>query len=129
MLFNLEPVEIRAFNAAIKRATKKNKYSADYVEPQDFRYLLKYLRVYYELWVAFESMDTTGEHRITKTEFMANKDNLKQWGIDMSDPEKVWKAVDPHRHAHVLFEEFADWALKAHLNLDVDGDDELLKED
>ena len=74
MLFNLEPVEIRAFNAAIKRASKKNKYSADFVEPQDFRYLLKYLRVYYELWVAFESMDDTGEHRITKSEFLANKD-------------------------------------------------------
>ena len=38
----------------------------------------------------------------------------------MSDPEKVWKQVDPHRHAHVLFEEFADWAIQHHLDMDVD---------
>merc|ERR1712147_504369 len=122
-LFGLEPVEIRAYHAACKRAKKKNKYSADFVQPQDFRYLLKYLYVYYEYWVAFEKLDKDGDHRIPKSEFIAGKDLMTKWGIDMSDPDKVWAQIDPHRHQHALFEEFADYAIKNHID-DYDSDEE-----
>ena len=73
-LFGLEPVEIRAYNAAIKMEKKNYAHSHDFVTRGTFRYFLKYLRMYYEFWVAFESLDTDGDHRLSKTEFMSGKD-------------------------------------------------------
>jgi len=122
-LFSLEPVEIRAFNAAKAKAKKKTKYSDDFVTKSEFHWLLKYLDMYFELWCAFEQLDKDGDHRITKEEFIGGKDLLTKWGVDMSDPEKQWKQVDPHRHAHALFEEFADWAIGLHLMHDFEEDD------
>ena len=122
-LFGLEPVTIRAFNAAKSKAKKKTKYSDDFVTKSEFHWLLKYLHIYFELWCAFEKLGTDIDHRLDKTHFLGGKDMLVKWGVDMSDPEKVWKAVNPHRHVHVLFEEFADWAIKNHFIKD-DTEDE-----
>ena len=53
-LFNLKPVLMRAFQAAKNKLPSKNPHGDDYVSRAEFRYLLMYLRQYYEYWVAFD---------------------------------------------------------------------------
>jgi len=45
---------LRAFNAAKAKVKSKSKYGDDYVERAEFRFLLKYLRQYFEYWIAFD---------------------------------------------------------------------------
>ena len=125
-LFALKPVLLRAFTAAknkVKSASKKNK-SDDYLSKAEFRILLKYLRNYYELWVAFDRIDTDDDRRVDHSEFLTAKPMLEKWGIDMSDPEKQWREADKDGNGHILFIEFCDWAIKRNLDLEDDDDDD-----
>ena len=87
-LFDLKPVIIRAFNSAKTYKPSKNKTDNDYITKGEFRIFLKYMRQYYEYWVAFDRIDTDGDRRLGKNEFMQAKDMLTKWGVDMSNPEK-----------------------------------------
>lgn len=69
ILFETKPVLMRAFNAAKAKGKAKNQYSDDYIEKSEYRILLKYIRMYYEYWVAFDLIDLDGDKRITFKEF------------------------------------------------------------
>jgi hypothetical protein len=69
ILFNLKPVLMRAFQAAKKKLPAKNIHGDDYVSRAEFRYLLMFLRQYYEFWVAFDEIDKNDDRRITFEEF------------------------------------------------------------
>ena len=68
-LFQTKPVLIRAFNAAKSKHKGKSRHSNDFIEKQEYRDLLKYLRMYYEYWVAFDLIDIDGDKRLTFKEF------------------------------------------------------------
>ena len=68
-LFDTKPVMLRAFNAAKDKVKGKSKYSKDYIEKKEYRLLLKYLRQYFEYWVAFDQLDLDSDRRITFKEF------------------------------------------------------------
>ena len=53
-LFEIKPVLIRAFEAAKKKSKKHSKDSHDFVDVTDFRWLLKYIHIYYEIYVLFD---------------------------------------------------------------------------
>ena len=88
---------------------------------------MKYLRQYYEYWVAFDRLDQDGDKKISKAEFTQATPFLKKWGIDMSDPAAQWKKCDQDGGGQVLFDEFAYWAIKC--NLDLDDDDDVTDSD
>ena len=67
-LFALKPVLIRAFTAAKTKNTKPSKHGDDYVSKGEFRWLLKYSRQYYELWVAFDRIDKDGDKKLDEDE-------------------------------------------------------------
>jgi hypothetical protein len=121
-LFNAKPVLIRAFNAAKAVSKSKSEYGDDYVERREYRVLLKYLRMYYEYWVAFDLIDIDGDRRITFKEFKHAESLLKRWGIDMSNPKAQWKKCDADGYGKILFDEFCNWAIKSSLDLDDDDD-------
>lgn len=75
-LFDLKPVLMRAFQAAKKKLPSKNKYGDDYVSRAEFRYLLMYLRQYYEYWVAFDEIDKDDDRRISYEEFCKAKSTM-----------------------------------------------------
>ena len=76
---------MRAFNAA-KDCVKSNSiHGANYVEKAEFRYLLKYLRQYFEYWIAFDRIDTDKDQRISFNEFKQAKEIMWNWGINISD--------------------------------------------
>lgn len=117
LLFKTKPVMIRAFNAAKDKVKSKSKHGEDYVERGEYRYLLKYLRQYYEYWVAFDQIDLDGDKRITYKEFEFAIPILKRWGIEMSDPKARFKECDSDGKGMVLFDEFCHWAIKQNLKL------------
>ena len=123
-LFDLKPVLMRAFTAAKTYYKSTSKHGDDYVSKMEFRILLKYLRQYYELWEAFDKIDTSDDRRVSHSEFIAAKPLLERWGINMSNPEAQWRKCDADGGGMVLFIEFADWGIKQHLDLDDDDDDD-----
>jgi hypothetical protein len=64
-LFALKPVLIRAFYAAKDKVKSSKSYADDYISRGEFRILLKFLRQYYEYWVAFQRVDTDQDRRIS----------------------------------------------------------------
>jgi hypothetical protein len=64
-LFALKPVLIRAFYAAKDKVKSQKSYADDYISKGEFRILLKFLRQYYEYWVAFDRVDTDHDRRLT----------------------------------------------------------------
>ena len=89
---------------------------------KEYRYLLKYLREYYEYWVAFDRVDTNDDRRVSLEELKAAASMMSTWGIDMFDPEKRFKECDADGKGMVLFNEFSDWAIKQSLDLEDDID-------
>jgi len=47
----------------------KKSQDKDYVSKSEYRYLLKYLRQYFEYWVAFDLIDLDGDRKLTYREF------------------------------------------------------------
>lgn len=85
-LFDLKPVIMRAFTAAKNACPSKSKKGSEYVEAKEYRLLLKYLRQYYEYWVAFDRIDTDGDRRITFIEFSKAIPMMQKWGIKITNP-------------------------------------------
>ncbi|CAK9053127.1 Flagellar calcium-binding protein TB-1.7G (17 kDa calcimedin) (17 kDa calflagin) (Fragment) [Durusdinium trenchii] len=95
----------------------------DYVEKREFRLLLKYTREYFELYQLFSQMgEKAGDKRVNLEEFKTAVPLLKEWGVDIEDPEETFKAIDKDKGGQILFDEFANWAMKE--NLDSPDDDE-----
>ena len=70
MLFEFKPVLMRAFMAAKTMVKAQTDHDDDYVTKGEFRYLLKYLCQYYELWVAFDQVCTSNDRRVGYEEFL-----------------------------------------------------------
>jgi hypothetical protein len=122
MLFDLKPVLMRAFQAAKSVAPSKSSSDDDYIQKSEYRLMLQYLRQYFEYWLAFERVDKDGDRRINYDEFVAGKEKMAAWGIDMGDPEAQFKECDKNGGGQVLFDEFCQWAIQK--NLDLEDDDE-----
>jgi Ca2+-binding EF-hand superfamily protein len=127
VLFDLKPVIIRAFTAAKTKLKAKTKYGDDYVSLAEFRYLLSYLRQYYEYWVAFSRIDKDGDKRVTINEFRQAVPIIAKWGIKVDNPEATFREIDKDKGGLILFAEFCSWAIKKNLDLDDDDDAEMLK--
>ena len=115
---------IRAFNTAKTYLKADTAHGNDFVSRGEFRILLKYLRIYFEYWVAFARIDTNADKKISFEEFTAAKPALERWGIDMSNPEKAFSEADKFNggKGSILFDEFCNWAMRKGLDLDDDDD-------
>ena len=91
ILFKLKPVIIRAFQVAKRALKSKNSHGDDYVSKAEFKYLLLYLRQYYEYWSAFDAIDTSDDRRISIQEFKVAAPILGKWGIKITDPDQAFK--------------------------------------
>jgi Ca2+-binding EF-hand superfamily protein len=123
-VFELKPVIMRAYMAARDKLKSKNSHGDDYVSKGEFKYLLKYLRQYYEYFLAFDKVDTDDDRRIDKDEFAKAVPIMKNWGIEINDVDETFKEVDSDGHGKILFKEFSDWAIRK--NLDLEDDDDAL---
>lgn len=56
---------MRAFQVAKNKLKTTNPHGDDYVSKAEFKYLLLYLKQYYEYWTAFSAIDTSHDRRIS----------------------------------------------------------------
>ena len=128
-LFPQKKVLIRAYNASKDKIKGKSKHSKDYVEWLEFRYLLIYLRQFFEYYVMFCRVDLDDNFKIDLKEFKTALPNLEKWGVKISDPEAEFKKIDTNNSGSIMFEEFCDYAIQKHLDLEDDDnfDDPELK--
>ena len=121
-IFNLKKVLIRAFTAAKTKIKGKAKQSQDYVEWLEFRYILVYLRQYFEYYVMFCRVDTSDDFKLDAKEFKKAVPILEKWGVKIGDPTSEFKKIDKNNSGSVMFDEFCEYAI--HKNLDLEDDDD-----
>lgn len=142
-VFNMKPVMLRAFNAVkglnqgrpaignlhklmddgVKsRGIKLD--PAEYIEKTEFRALLCYLRGYTSCFQVFDMIDSDQDRRISLEEFKAAAPLLTKIGMDASNPEALFKAIDTDGGGMILFQEFSNYMLVKELvhRLEIEGD-------
>jgi Ca2+-binding EF-hand superfamily protein len=112
-LFEAKKAIMRAYQAS--KAVGNNKLGeqgADYVERNEFRLLLKYLRDYFVLWKIFQKIDTGSDARINMDEFISAVPKVEElFDIKILQPEAEFAKLDKNSGGQVTFDEFAHWAL------------------
>lgn len=113
-LFEAKKPIMRAYQAAKDVAkTGNSDDGADYVERSEFRLLLIYLRDYFILWKMFDKIDSGNDGRINLDEFVKAVPKIEEvFDVKFSDPEAEFAKIDTNSGGEVLFDEFADWALR-----------------
>jgi Ca2+-binding EF-hand superfamily protein len=107
-----KPVIMRAFTAARdanRRTRPEAKRRDDYVERDEFRLLMCYLRIYFEIFVAFNRVDASFDGRISLDEFKRALALLNAWGVRVSEAhaEAEFAKIDENGGGSILFDEFA----------------------
>ena len=59
--FPLKPVLMRAFIVAKTYSSARSDLSDDYVTKCEYRFMLKYIRIYYEYYMAFYKLDSNDD--------------------------------------------------------------------
>ena len=124
-IFECKKVIMRAFQAAKGANNAKNAKGSlgpDFVEKCEFRLLLLYLKEYFEIWQMFEKVDSGDDYRVNYDEFKQALPMFKRWGFEVKDPKAEFKVIDRNGGGEILFDEFADWALKRRLDME-EGED------
>ena len=121
-IFSLKKVLIRAFNAAKDKIKGKAKQSQDYVEWLEFRYILVYLRQYFEYYVMFCRVDTSDDFKLNLDEFKKAVPTLEKWGVKIGDVSAEFKKIDKNNSGSIMFDEFCEYDI--HKNLDLEDDDD-----
>ena len=80
-----------------------------------------------ELLEMFDTLDTDDDRRLSLPELEAAIDKLEEWGLECDDAVAEFEAMDLDGGGHVLFDEFAAWALKH--GVDHDTNDDAVGED
>jgi Ca2+-binding EF-hand superfamily protein len=119
-VFHCKPAIMRAYQSAKKSGGQRTKYSDDYIERNEFRIFLVYLRQYFEYWQMFDRIDTNDDRNVTLSEFKQAVPLLGKWGVKVTEPEKTFKEIDTNGGGVILFDEFSHWAIKKSLDLEDD---------
>ena len=121
-----------AFDAACDKYERYGiKKEDNLIEWMEFRIFLVYLRQFFEYWIMFEKIDSSGEHSINFKEFKNSIPLMRNWGLDLkeSEAEKEFKSISKNNGVTITFEEFCSYAITKSLDLEEDDnfDDEELK--
>ena len=109
-------------SVANTKEDKDDETGKEYIERVEFRLLLVYFRHYFECWQMFDRIDSGDDRRIDLEEFQSSIPMIEGWGLKIEDPEAEFNKIDENGGGQILFDEFADWAIKK--GLDLEDDDE-----
>ena len=121
-IFKQKKVIIRAFTSAKNKIKGKAKQSGDYVEWLEFRYILIYLRQYLEYYAMFCRMDTSDDFKINFDEFKKGIPMMEKCGVKIKNPKDEFEKIDKNKSGNIMFDEFAEFAIKKNLDLEDDDD-------
>eukprot|EP00744_Colponema_vietnamica_P014851 GILI01020796.1.p1 GENE.GILI01020796.1~~GILI01020796.1.p1 ORF type:complete len:198 (-),score=35.96 GILI01020796.1:166-759(-) len=117
----LQAVLVRAFNTCKSARVAKGAAADDqnnFIERVEFRLLLVYIYDYFEMYVAFDEIDSSNDKKVSMEEFKKAVPQVRAWGVTVEDPEATFKTIDKDGNGSVTFTEFAEWAIQQHLNVD-----------
>lgn len=60
----------------------------------------------------FDKVDTSDDRKISLKEFRQSIGSLKKWGVKCDSWENEFKRIDINGGGSLLFDEFAEWAIK-----------------
>jgi len=121
-VFDCKAAIMRAFQAAKDKYKSKSKYGPDYIELMEFRFLLVYLRQFFEYKVMFDKLDVTGDKKVGLEEFKQAIPTVEKWGAKIGNVEATFNEIS-QGDGGLTFIEFCQWAIK--LSLDLEDDDDL----
>ena len=121
-VFHMKQVIMRSFMAAKDSVKGKSIHSTDYIEKNEFRYFLCYLRQYFEYYEMFSIVNTDGDKYLDLAEFKEAVPTFEKWGVKINDAEKTFRQIDLDHGGKIRFDEFCHWAIKTHLDIDTDDD-------
>ena len=123
-IFSCKPVIMRAFQAAKNSGRSKSHHGPNYIERDEFRIFLQYLRQFFEYYQAFARVDTGDDNRVSLQEFVQAMPMIQRWVGPIYDPVSEFRSIDRNNGDQILFDEFLAWA--SHRRLDLEDDDNLL---
>lgn len=106
---------IRAFTAAKKKLKATNPHGDDYVSKAEYKYLVLYLKQYYNYWQLFDAVDTSNDRRINLQEFKGAIPTLEKWGVKVDNPQAAFNLIDKNHGGFILFDEFCEWAINKNI--------------
>lgn len=119
-IFNCKPVIMRAFQSSKGlNPPGRSKHGDDYIEKNEFRMLLVYLKNFMAIWEVFAKADDSDDRRLNKDEFSKVFPQLQKWCPGMSLDE-AWNGANTEGNL-VLFTEFAEWAIEKQLSTYVEN--------
>ncbi len=121
-IYEKKEVIRKAFDAAKDSVKNSKSESKNFIELNEFRYLLVYLRQYLEFSEMFIRIDTDGDRKITIEEFEAAIPIIEKWGYKVRDCRITFADMDNYCSGKIRFDEFCSWAIKK--KLDVEDDDD-----
>ena len=69
----------------------------------EFIYMLIYLRVYYEIYIEFRTLDLNADGQINFVELQKGKGILLKWGIDTSNMIHLFTDIDANSGGTISF--------------------------
>jgi len=123
-LFNCKPAIMRAYQSAKDLCRSRCKYGDDYVQWMEFKYLLRFLRQYFDYYQMFDQIDKNDDRRITINEFRMAQDKMEAYGIKIKDVDAEFNKIDTNGGGMILFDEFDSYAIKKNLEINREDDDE-----
>ena len=91
------------------------------IQWQEFRVFLCFIKLYFRFYVLFDSLDESGDGKITLDEFKSAQKYLEEWNVKMDDPEAEFKTIDKTNDGSIDFKEFVAWAIQKSLSNDENG--------
>eukprot|EP00697_Spironema_sp_BW2_P007181 gnl/Spiro4/21404_TR10468_c0_g1_i1.p1 gnl/Spiro4/21404_TR10468_c0_g1~~gnl/Spiro4/21404_TR10468_c0_g1_i1.p1 ORF type:complete len:207 (-),score=67.53 gnl/Spiro4/21404_TR10468_c0_g1_i1:98-688(-) len=114
-VFDCKPAIMRAYQAA-KHHSGGHDRGEGFITPKEFRSFLIALHQFFDLYVIFEHIDTSGERRVSPDELARAMPHLARFGIS-GDPAAVFAEMDQNQGDDlILFEQFCEYALRKHLS-------------
>eukprot|EP00759_Apiculatamorpha_spiralis_P012713 PhF_6_TR19650/c0_g1_i1/m.28671 len=104
--FNNKPAIMRAY-----KATDTN--GNGFISKKEFKYFLKYLVFYHELWEKFDLIDTSDDRRITPEEFVKGFKILRLPNKTPEEAGEIFKQIDKNGGGFILFDEFCEYMVKS----------------
>ncbi len=115
-----KPAVYRAFMAAKNSQRNKFQQSSEFIELNEFRYFLCYIRQFYEYYQMFSLINTDGNISINWSEFLSGLPLLEKWGVKVKNPNLVFDEIDLDHGKTIKFDEFCSFAIKTHMHLEED---------
>eukprot|EP01062_Namystynia_karyoxenos_P061714 TRINITY_DN5416_c0_g1_i1.p1 TRINITY_DN5416_c0_g1~~TRINITY_DN5416_c0_g1_i1.p1 ORF type:complete len:587 (+),score=211.07 TRINITY_DN5416_c0_g1_i1:100-1761(+) len=100
--FNNKPAVMRAYKAADVNGT-------GFIGKREFKYFLKYLQYYNDLWRTFSTIDSSADRRVTLQEL---REGASAIAVPKAELEAAFRTMDRNKGGYVLFDEFAMWMAK-----------------